>query len=116
MVIGFPETSLPAAPQRWRFDNTGAVAHEISIIPISATFSEDDLAYVLGLPDDATPTPGKPWLDYAPIAGIGVMNAGLSSWLDIDLPAGRYLALCPAPFGTGYPHVMDGMYAFLDLA
>ena len=54
-------------------------------------------------------------LDYAPVAAIGVLSPQATSWLDVNLEPGHYLAACMVPFGTGYPHAMDGMYVFFDL-
>jgi hypothetical protein len=115
MEIVLPDTAFTTKPVRWKIENTGAMSHEVAVIPLSPDFTEDDLKLLFTLPEDATPPPGTPEFDYQPIAAIGILAKGHTSWLDVQLPPGHYLAACFLPFGTGYPHAMDGMYHFFDV-
>jgi hypothetical protein len=115
MEIVLPETAFTTKPVRWKIENTGAISHEVAIIPVSPDFTEEVLHTLFMLPEDATPPPGTPEFDYQPVAAIGILGKQHTSWLDVQLQPGRYLAACMLPFGTGYPHAMDGMYRFFDV-
>jgi hypothetical protein len=86
------------------------------VLPVPADFTEDHFMTLMSLPWDATPPPGIPAFEYLPTAAIGILAPGLTSWLDVQLAPGRYMGVCMLPFGTGYPHAMDGMYVFFDVA
>jgi hypothetical protein len=116
MELRFSETAFTTEPARWKVTNTGAMAHEVAVVPVDPGFTEEHLERLLALPDDATPPADIPEFVYQPVAAIGVLGSQRTSWLDVTLPPGRYLAACMLPFGTGYPHVMDGMYFFIDVA
>ena len=116
MAIDLPDAALTTAPIRWKIENTGAMSHEVAIVPVSADFTAEHLQMLFSLPEDATPPAGTPELVYQPVAAIGILAGQHTSWLDVQLEPGRYLAACMLPFGTGYPHAMDGMYRFIDIA
>lgn len=114
MTIDLPEAAFTSSAMRWRIDNIGSFPHDVAVIPVSGDFTEEHFETLLSLPDGATP-PGVPPFEYLPLAAIGVLSGGGTSWLDVQFAPGRYVALCALPFGTGYPHVMDGMYVFFDV-
>ena len=116
MAINLPDAAITAEPVRWKIENIGAMSHEVAVIPVSADFTEEHLQLLFSLPDEATPPPGVPELVYQPAAAIGILAKAHTSWLDVRLAPGRYLAACFLPFGTGYPHAIDGMYRFVDIA
>jgi hypothetical protein len=115
MEIDFPETAFTTKPVRWKIENTGAMSHEVAVIPVSPEFTEEHLQMLFTLPEDATPPPGVPEFVYQPVAAIGILAKQHTSWLDVRLSPGHYLAACMLPFSTGYPHAMDGMYRFFDI-
>jgi hypothetical protein len=116
MMIELPDAAFTSAPVRWKIENTGAIHHEVAVLSIPAGLTEDDFMTLMSLPEDATPPPGIPEFDYQPVAAIGILAAGGTSWLDVQLAPGHYLAACMLPFGTGYPHAMDGMYVIFDVS
>jgi hypothetical protein len=115
MTIALPEAAFTTRPMRWRIENHGAISHEVAVVPVSPDFTEADLHLLFSLPEDATPPAGVPDLVYQPAAAIGILAGQHTSWLDVQLAPGRYMAACMLPFGTGYPHAMDGMYLFFEV-
>jgi hypothetical protein len=116
MEIVIPDAALSVKPARWKIVNSGAMSHEVAVVPVSPDFTDEDLQLMFSLPEDATPPPDVPELVYQPVAAIGILAAGHTSWLDVALQPGHYLAACMLPFSTGYPHAMDGMYFFFEVA
>ena len=120
MDFVFPETAITSAPQRWKITNTGAISHDLAVLPVGPEMTEETFGHMLevmmSLPPDATPPPDMPEFIYQPVAAIGILAPQLTSWLDVQLAPGRYLAVCMLPFGTGYPHAMDGMYRVFEVA
>lgn len=115
MVINIPTDQLYSGQMTWRIENHGAIQHEVVVLPVPEDFTADDLMTLMMLDEGATPPPDVPNLEFAPVAAIGVLSPQATSWLDVNLSPGHYLAACMVPFGTGYPHAMDGMYVFFDL-
>jgi hypothetical protein len=115
MEIVLPDTAFTTKAVRWKIENAGGMSHEVAVIPLSPDFTEEDLKVLMALPEDATPPPGAPEFVYQPIAAIGILAKQHTSWLDVQLKPGHYLAACMLPFGTGYPHAIDGMYRFFDV-
>jgi len=119
MAIELPESAFTSQPVRWKIVNTGAMSHEVAVLPVSPDFTaeqfEQVLSVMLSLPEDATPPPGLPEFVYQPVSAIGILAPQHTSWLDVQLAPGRYMAVCMLPFGTGYPHAVDGMYRVFDV-
>jgi hypothetical protein len=115
MAIVLPSEAFTSSPVRWKIENTGSIHHDVAVLPVPADFTEDHFMTLMTLPEDATPSPDMPAFEYLPAAAIGILSPGGTSWLDVQLSPGRYMAVCMLPFGTGYPHAMDGMYIFLDV-
>ncbi len=116
MSITFPSLNLKAGKQTWKVVNKGALIHEVAVIPVSESLTEDELMQLFQMPEDATPSPGQPTLDYDPKAAIGLLAPERTSWLNVDLAAGRYLAICMVPIPGPMPHGMEGMLAFIELS
>jgi len=119
MEIDLPERAYTSQPKRWKIANMGAMSHELAVLPVSPSFTatqfEQVLSVMMSLPEDATPPPGLPEFVYQPVSAMGILAPQHASWLDVQLAPGRYLAVCMVPFGTGYPHAIDGMYRVFDV-
>ena len=116
MSISFPSLDLPAGKQTWKIENKGALLHDVAVMPVADTLTEDALMEIFMMPEDATPAPGAPTLDYDPKAAIGLLQPQGTSWVNVDLSPGRYLAICMIPIPGPMPHGMEGMLAFLELS
>jgi hypothetical protein len=116
MEIVLPDSAFTTEPMRWKIENVGAMSHEVAIVPVTPDFTAGHLQRLFALPYDATPPPDMPAFVYQPVAAIGILAGQHTSWLDVRLGPGRYLAACMLPFSIGYPHAMDGMYRFFDIA
>jgi hypothetical protein len=119
MEFVFPQAAITRAPQRWKLTNTGAMSHELAVLPVSPEMTEETFAHMLevmmSLPEDATPPSELPEFVYQPVTAIGILAPQHTSWLDVQLEPGHYMAVCMLPFGTGYPHAMDGMYRLFEV-
>ena len=70
---------------------------------------EEMPAEVASPPAESSPVADDP-LPFAGIGGVAPMNPGLTNYLEIDLTAGDYFAICFVPdFETGAPHFALGM-------
>jgi hypothetical protein len=130
MSIMLPGAKLPAGAARWRVENSGAFTHELQFLPVAAGTTDEELgAYVtwaLSIPDGATPDPSSTppgggkvdFTVYEPAAAMSLLRPGGTAWIDVDLPAGTYAALCmvPGPTDDIPPHAMLGMHAILEIA
>lgn len=119
MAIVFPDTAMTSDPQRWRVTNDGAMSHEMAVLSVPDDMTQESfgqlLEVLMSLPEDATPPPGTPEFVYQPVAAVGILAPQHTSWLDVQLEPGHYLAVCMLPFSTGYPHAVDGMYQIFDV-
>jgi hypothetical protein len=115
MEIDLPDAAFTTKPMRWKIENTGAMSHEVAIVPVAPDFTEDVLQLYFSLGEEGTPPAGTPAFDYKPDAAIGILAGQRISWLDVKLTPGHYLAACMLPFSTGYPHAVDGMYRFFEV-
>jgi hypothetical protein len=115
MEIVLPEAAFTSSAVRWKIENTGSIHHDVAVLPVPADFTEEHFMTLMTLTEQATPPPDVPAFEYLPVAAIGILSPQSTSWLDVQLAAGRYLAVCMLPFGTGYPHAMDGMFVFFDV-
>ena len=115
MTIDLPVEAFTSSPLRWKIENSGAFHHEVAVLAVPPELDEDMFMTMLSLPEDATPPPGMPEFEYQPVNAIGILSPQSTCWLDVHLAPGHYLAACMLPFGTGYPHAMDGMFVFFDV-
>lgn len=115
-VLKFPSNELAAGSARWRMENNGSLPHDITLIAVPEDFTEEMFFQLMEGEMQGTPTAEVTDVEYLPVAGIGILSPGKSSWLDVDLQPGKYLAVCMLPFGTGYPHAMEGMIALVHVS
>lgn len=112
MTFDLPAT-VPTGRQLWQVSNTGAMQHELSILPVPAgATAEETTRAILTLFEEGDPaTVGPEWAGWYPVepGGVGVTSPQRTAWIALDLDPGTYAAVCFFPGGTGRPHVIDGM-------
>lgn len=105
------EKPVPTGPQVWQVANQGQQPHLFTISPLpngttQSQFLEGMMAMMSGTPESAGPAVAGP----AIVGGCSTLSHGQSLYLELDLAAGTYGAICffPEP-ETGAPHAMMGM-------
>lgn len=92
----------------WKITNTDMVAHELSFL--SVPNADVTVPEIIDMLMAANEFPKLPAGYAVPPGGTGILTPGAAMWLDVDLPAGHYAAVCFAPDGwNGPPHAMMGM-------
>ncbi|MEJ2667869.1 MAG: hypothetical protein P8Z81_12360 [Deinococcales bacterium] len=102
----FPDT-LPAGPQLWHVQNTGAQTHIAALFKLHPGKTQDDL---LSWFESMGPTgpAGPPPADDGGM--VDAISPDQSFYVAMDLEPGTYVAVCFMPdTETGQPHVMKGM-------
>ncbi len=100
--FGFDLPDLRAGTQVIMLTNTGAQAHEMTLIKLAAGAGAADTLAFFAAP--AGPPP------FSSAGGFQAVGPGLSGWAQIDLSAGSYLAICSVPDpDSGRPHYELGM-------
>lgn len=106
---------VPAGDQVWELENDGEQPHFVSIYSYGGELTEAAVNAALFDAYGTAPQPVDP--DAIPIdlgelvevGGSGTMSAGTEAWLQLDLPAGTYLALCQVvDRESGLPHAALG--------
>lgn len=108
------DASIPAGPRVWRITNTGALEHELALLPVAGGTTRDEVIAMIASMLTGTPTPTV----FAPIGGQGIASRGVTSWQRFDLPAGAYAAICmsPMPGADFEPHALEGMVQIFTAA
>lgn len=115
---------VPAGPRVWEVVNTGAMLHEIAVlpVPVGATPAEVEAAVGAELAVEQGGDPaaaraaidalGPAWADWRTelAAGVAVLSPQRTSLAQFDLAPGTYGAVCYVPDPvTMTPHLMLGM-------
>jgi hypothetical protein len=114
---GFSDATIPAGQQIWKVTNAGAQPHMLVLGKVPADTTMDQINEVVSRPDNATPPAGGlTQQDFQTMGGVLLQSTGTTVWPVLDLPAGRYTALCfVTDPGTNTPHAMKGMVALFDV-
>ncbi len=93
---------VKAGAQVWKVVNDGPQPHELQVLKLAAGKTVDDMAAFFEKGDGPPP--------FETFGGMQGLNQGMSGWLNLDLPAGNYVAICYIPDPkTGQPHFALGM-------
>jgi hypothetical protein len=111
-------TIIPAGPQVWKVMNQGTQPHMLDLNQVPEGTTLEQVLALAATPDNATPAPGELGReDFKSAGGVILQSSGSTVWPVLDLPAGRYAALCfvPDPVHGGEAHLMEGMVAVFDV-
>jgi hypothetical protein len=118
-AFGGFDKPIPAGKQTWKVVNSGVQPHMLVLSGVPAGTTLAQVLQAASRPDNATPAPGElSEQDLTPVnpAGVILQSPGTTVWPMLDLPAGRYAALCFVPDPrNGEPHAMEGMVAVFDV-
>ena len=101
-------SSVPAGPVSLRVHNTGALTHEVMVLPLNANQYPGQRAIGTNNQVDETGNLAEASRSCGADTGAGVL-AGATAWTTVNLPPGRYELLCNIA-----GHYGAGMYAELD--
>ena len=101
-------SSVPAGPVSLRVHNTGALTHEVMVLPLNPNQYPGQRAIGTNNQVDETGNLAEASRSCGADAGDGVL-AGATAWTTVNLPPGRYELLCNIA-----GHYGAGMYAELD--
>lgn len=132
--FAFPGLSseIAAGKHTWAITDTGAQLHELVVYKMAEGVPYSVAASIFLAPPEASPEASPEGMEEMPaemaspvaesspaaggpppfvgIGGIAPMNPGITNYLEIDLTAGDYFAICFIPdFETGAPHFALGM-------
>lgn len=94
--------NIKAGKQLWSVVNRGTQLHEINLMKLAEGKTLDDvMAWMM------QPAGPPPFLNVGGFQGI---NPSATGWMELDLTAGQYIAICHIPDpATGKPHEALGM-------
>jgi hypothetical protein len=111
------EEDLRAGNLVWELENDGAQPHFISIYTYPGELTDAAVNAALFNAYGTAPQPVDPAVtpidlgQLVEVGGSGTMSADVAAWLQLDLPAGTYLALCQvADRDSGLPHAALGQF------
>ena len=108
-----PDT-IPAGVQTLHIENIGGMPHFIDFQGVKGDKTDDDIQALLDDPN-AQNGPPPPWITPADMPDIGLYSSQASSDITMNLPPGRYVALCFMPDAQGVPHAVDGMHKVFEV-
>lgn len=109
--FGGLEEPVAAGPQVWKVTTTGEQPHLMSISPVPAGTTPEQLVegFAAMMPGPGSPTPDAEPTGPTIVGGCSTLSVDQSLYLALDLAAGTYGAVCFFPDPGGAPHVMLGM-------
>lgn len=112
--VGLP-SEVEAGAHTWEITNDGDQLHEIALLQLAPGMTMSGLMAILtGEEGEATPEgdAGAEGPPFESVAGTAPMSQGAVNYLEMDLEAGDYVAICFIPdIETGMPHFLMGMIA-----
>ncbi len=101
---------IKAGRLTWKVTNQGPQPHEIIIVKLLPGKTLDDVMAFLQTYE------GEPPVEDAAAGEVAVMGPGQTGWVNLDLSAGDYVALCHVPdAATGKEHAAMGMIQFFSV-
>jgi len=95
---------IKAGRLTWKVTNQGPQPHEVFILKLLPGKTLDDVMAFMQTYEDEPP------VENAAVGGVAAIGPGQTSWVNLDLSAGGYVALCHVPDpATGKDHAEMGM-------
>jgi hypothetical protein len=112
------EQPISAGPHIWQVTTTGEQPHVMILFAVpEGTTIEQFLDAFMGMMSGSPTADGLDLESVQPAGGCAELSAGKTAWLELDLAAGSYAAVCFVPDQeTGAPHIMLGMGAVFTVA
>jgi hypothetical protein len=116
MTIDMPDT-IAAGPQIWQVSNSGAFEHLVEINSVPVPVTPEQVQATLNAFFEIPPTPGAEEAEIieeeiVAIDLLTVISPGQTTWYEVDLEPGNYIAFCwVAGPGDVPPHALMGMFA-----
>ena len=98
-------SNIKAGRHTWKVTNQGPQPHEMFLIKLADGQTMGDVMAFMASStnEDAAPP-------FEEVGGTAALGVGQTGWVDLDLPAGDYVALCFVPdAATGKAHAEMGM-------
>ena len=108
---------VPAGPQIWKVVHKGTQPHMLVLIGVPAGTTIAQVMALINGPQTGTPAPGGlDFTSFKDVGGVDLQSTGTTVWPVLNLPVGRYVALCFVgdPNKGGEPHAMEGMISVFD--
>ena len=127
-------SEIAAGPHTWTITDTGEQLHELVVFKMADGVPYSVAESIFMAPPEASPEASPEGMEEMPeememaspaaesspmaggpppfsaVGGIAPMNPGVTNYLELDLSAGEYFAICFVPdFATGAPHFALGM-------
>jgi hypothetical protein len=107
--FSFPP-EIEAGRQVWKVINAGTMPHVVALSSYPEAVTADQVAAALSQPAAATPVPaGIDPNRFGEGPFVTVQSAGVTSWVEVDVVPGSYVALCFVPDRDGTLHALKGM-------
>jgi hypothetical protein len=102
---------LSAGEGLWQIDNKGSQWHEMVIFKIDPATTLDEMRNIVAQVNGGE----EPSVEQAGF--MFPISQGESTWVNMNLEAGTYLAICFLPdFASGHAHFQDGMMQVLTVS
>lgn len=130
MDFNIPD-DIEAGRQVWQVSNSGAVLHEIALVPVPSGVTKEAVVEAVLAGGEAAfgaeTTPetraavsaiGAEWTNWTLelAGGVGVLSPQATSWAQLELEPGTYAAVCFIPGPDGTPHFTAGMTRVFNVA
>lgn len=100
---------IKAGRLTWKVTNQGPSPHEVFIVKLLPGKTLDDFMAFMQTYE------GEPPVEVAAAGKVAVMGSGQTGWVNLDLSAGDYVALCFVPDDAGNEHAEMGMIQFFSV-
>lgn len=118
MAFDMPD-SISAGDAIWKLSNTGDdQPHFMDLISYPDPMTKDQVSATVAQ-EFGGGTPEADVLDFSKVQDVyssALLAPGATNWVELNLPAGHYAALCFIPDkDTGQPHALMGMIAVFEV-